>query len=98
MQRLSEKHMVPERLSECLSGKTEGPGDVFQENTWSQNIFRGICMKHLGASFKQKQKAPGRPLEMSFGTAEGPGDIFQETIWSQNILRDVFQGNEVALA
>ena len=35
--------------------KTEGPGDVFQENTWSQNILRGVCLEYAGTSLEKIQ-------------------------------------------
>ena len=58
--------------------KTEGPGDVFQENTWSQNILWGVCLEHFGSPFRNLQE-----FSSFFG------DIFQKTQGLILVFQDV---------
>ena len=87
MQRLSEKHMVPERLSDRLSGKHRVLGTSFRKTHGP----RTSC----GASFWKRLVENYKVSEHSFGTCfkktEVVGDTSQNSTRSQPCIRDVLR-------
>ena len=85
MQRLSEKHMVPERLSERLSGKQRVLGTSFRKTDGPRTSCVVSAWDTLGR-LSEKDKVSKHSCGTSCKKTNVPGHIFQKSTRSQTCM------------